>query len=390
MNLRNDAWFPIATANLIPAITVLVLGLITLACAQTDRFEQSVFERLTAHSWCNQSEVARDTSGLAPTFHRYEFRSDGSFEWDQQSDYPEASGKGRWNFTARSGTEGAIRLDTGDSIAFRLHDDGTVNLGVIELETCTPLDGAGKGSAEALPKVDLSDLYRELTSNAWYKMNSFNLDREPTKVTFNTDGTFYAEYNNGECEVAGTWSLRARQLSWTPFGLCRNGAFKASSSGGSPVEVRAGLLVTDQDVRAPVALGNRGREEVDLGPLRLTYQYDEPLLPNRSNRFDFHLEYPLPSGRARSQAMPITVQGVRITMQPLRQTPEAYTATADPVEVKVLTFSDGIVTPGSTYDFYTLVMPGGTGPVSMRIELLLIEGSQSTSRDARALINLQP
>ncbi|MGE0687315.1 MAG: hypothetical protein AB7P33_11245 [Dehalococcoidia bacterium] len=88
--------------------------------------------------------------------------------------------------------------------------------------------------------------------------------------------------------------------------------------------------------------------------------------------------------------MPITVQGVRITMQPLRQTPEAYTATADPVEVKVLTFSDGIVTPGSTYDFYTLVMPGGTGPVSMRIELLLIEGSQSTSRDARALINLQP
>lgn len=162
---------------------------------------KEVFEMLTKNSWCNNPEGPMGTS------YNYSFLADGSYSWTHFSDYLEGSGKGFWNFKLSSTSGGIIYLDSGEALSFNLLAN-KLTIASLELDICKNQQVSPAMTVESLKVVHPSNYVIELASNSWYKTDELDLHRLPSKITFNLDGSYFAEFRNGECSYYGTWSYR--------------------------------------------------------------------------------------------------------------------------------------------------------------------------------------
>lgn len=173
---------------------------------------EKIFENLTRATWCDDSSEARSAL-LAPSISTYEFNRSGRYHWARFSDYPEGEGSGRWNFKATGLAEGVIVLESGDVIHFVIDNKNILSLGFLTLKQCDAIKyNHTTYSAASISSVEPSPLFKQIVAHIWEKTDSNDLFRLPSRIQLKDDGTYFADFRNGECSYKGTWSLMEGNL----------------------------------------------------------------------------------------------------------------------------------------------------------------------------------
>ena len=320
-----------------------------------------VFAELTATSWY-QEGACNDPAPLPPTCNRLELRADGTFAWTAISDYVERDESGPWNFRPRDAESGVICFGGGSVMDYRLDATG-LRWGLLGLFTPeAPLVEAG--SREGLPAVEPSPLFTDLVATSWVKTNSLDLDSVATSFTLFEDGTFTAEYRDGECTHGGTFSVVGDELQpRNDDNFCRSGTpANLAASNERPVFDAAGRLVFYRG-----AYRDAGIETEERFLAFSNYGGDNGLYVTAEWTGDLALgagtEWTLTVRNAGS--MPQTVTWLGISLQGLVASGNGYTA--DGPEVMLI---DDIITgvelaPGetwSTVEAFTPAAAPGTSP----------------------------
>jgi len=183
----------------------------TICHASNSPDDAAAFHALTRTTWydsgrCNSSDR------LPPTCNRLELGSDTVYTWTAFSDYAERDQRGTWNLHARDATHGLVCLNDGSAVDFAVEGD-VLWWGPLALSPDQPKGTLG--SAEELPTLSVDPLFVALTANLWVKTDATNLFYLPTAFRLYRDGTFTAEFRNGECTATGTFSLISERYAQT-------------------------------------------------------------------------------------------------------------------------------------------------------------------------------
>jgi len=177
----------------------------------TSSNRNDLFNKLTANTWCNKSDV-RKSNMLADTYKNYFFNKNGTYKWTHFSDYLEGSGQGNWNFEVNSVNSGIIFLSSGDTFGFVVKYNRILLADEI-LEKCGAIEDNTKTyTASTLPEIDTSLTFKKLTESKWHITNRYDLSTLPTEIEFLNDGRYIENFDNGKCSQSGLWSLNKDQL----------------------------------------------------------------------------------------------------------------------------------------------------------------------------------
>jgi len=267
---------------------------------------EEMFQKLTANSWCNKEEMARNRrEEFPPTRKNYTFKRDGTYEWSHFSDVPEGNGAGKWNFKKTTQGGGVIFLDSGDVLRFSLNTDNTLSLETIEtmvLDQCEPVENqSGAYSSSTLPPVKPSAFFDRIIATKWVKANEFDLLTVPSQVQFFGDGQYTLWYRNGECAEQGFWSLRETHIKRRNFtnNRCdfRDTENSQSYSYDYPIRFSDELLIFENNPYmaedGSLDTGIIWTDFSGYGGLILKIVYDRPLQSGTAARFNIEIRKPL-------------------------------------------------------------------------------------------------
>lgn len=326
--------------------------------------KEDLSKKLTINTWCNKS-AENSQSLLAPTQKNYSFKNDGTYNWSHFSDYPEGGGSGNWNFQKTTEDGGIIFLDSGDVIRFFLNKNGTLSLEAMVLDACEPLNISDNYSADKLPKVEPSTLFKQITTNSWYKTNDFDLFRLPSKIELKSNGKYVAEFNADECSYTGFWSLRSNQIiRQVPSDNCDFRTKGKPSFNSYQVKLDRNTIVFEGALYSAIQNPKAGIIWSDLrysGVVEMKITYQRPIQAGVKNMFNVELK--------NVSSDNLTFKNFIISQEQYKRTSDSYNAVGSKNTLMSQNFSSLVLAPGKVHSFPLEVTFSGTGEVGITIEV---------------------
>jgi hypothetical protein len=350
-------------------------------CRQgTPAIDADVFARLTATTWLDAGRCGANSDPLPPTCNRLRLAGDGTYDWSATSDYPERAQSGTWNFFARDVDGGIVCLDDGSVVDFALSATGKLAWGMLgELAPDSPLGG---GSRTALPTVSVAPLFMALIEHDWRKTNEIDVYSQPTGFSLSDDGTFVAEFRDGECEANGTFSLikdRTELQLWPRASpnACdlRGGGTTANLVGsGIPPVIEDGILHLYAASYRDAAIQTEQRYLafssylVDQAGLFVAASWDQAIRSGSQTTWAMTLH----NRTARAQ----TVTALRLTQTPLMISGDGFTGVGAELPLVDRSFTDVTIAPAGSFAVEVAFTPTATGWVMLQLEIDSADSSQ--------------
>lgn len=335
--------------------------------------DAAVFAQLTAHRWgyCGSNNGLCLTLSATGDYHTIAGFDDYFIE-----------DAGRWNFLARDATSGLVCFDDGTMTDFELTSSGLV----WKVSGLLPARDAitGGGTRDALDEMQAPELFATLTANAWQRQNELDLFYEPTSFAIARDGTWDAEWRFGECRASGTLSIeRAPQALGAPKEALRSHPTEnaCDTRGGG---MTAGLPTIDE-YAAPGSSG-------DTQFLTFhSYGGGYGLRVRASWRSTLHGDTTKEWTVTLTNVM-VTVQTVStllVTLTPIAETDNGYTATGAKATLVDQTLGEMIDSFGTLETTASLALPA-PGLYSLGVEVVSADNRQPYQNRASYVLELKP
>lgn len=320
--------------------------------------DADVFARLTANRW----GICDTNNGLCLSL-----SASGDFSTIEGFDDYAITNSGRWNFLARDATSGLVCFDDGSMLDFELTDAGLMWRINGLLPALDPQDPTG--SRDALDAIPTPDLFTTLTEHAWQRANDLDLFYQPTSFAIARDGTWDAAWRDGACTATGTLSIVTSEPRFTGT----THTFVAHPAPNTCDTRRGGstaYIPPTDDYGDPALAGDA--QFLTFGPsspqdgLSVRASWDQPL------RADTTKEWMLTLTNGASRVF--TLQSIQITLTPVADTGNGFTATGDTTTLVDETLAEPIASQDAFTTTASLALPA-PGLYSLVISTAAMDGS---------------